>query len=128
MKRPKLTNKGTGAGFGPAYDFMRFTGACCNWQFYRQVGVTGGEDIPKEGPVILVSTHFATLMDTSLLSEHMPHRRKLHYWAKRECARSMEFRGHGCSLCRRFASHRRPIQAPGGLLHFERLGQHRRRP
>ena len=84
MKRPRLTDKGTGAGFGPSYSFMRFTGKCCNWFFFRKVEVVGGQDIPKEGPVILVATHFATLMDTSILSEHMPHERKLHYWAKRE--------------------------------------------
>lgn len=41
------------------YAVMRFVGERCASHFFSRVVVKGGEDVPKEGPIIVVCTHFS---------------------------------------------------------------------
>lgn len=48
---------------GHRYRFVRFHGDLCTWLSYRKFQVTGLENIPKDGSVILVPNHSNALMD-----------------------------------------------------------------
>ncbi|KIJ49336.1 hypothetical protein M422DRAFT_224945 [Sphaerobolus stellatus SS14] len=52
------------------------------WSFYRDIHVVGEENIPRDGPVIVVCTHHNMLIDPAVLSATFPHKRPLHYWSK----------------------------------------------
>jgi 1-acyl-sn-glycerol-3-phosphate acyltransferase len=79
-----------GAGFGPAYTFMRFVGERSAAHFFRRVLVVGGERVPKKGTYILCCTHFSTLMDVAIISAELD--RPIHYWAKRGLYKRQPFR------------------------------------
>lgn len=81
-----------GAGFGILYPVMRFIGERCAAHFFRDVVVVGGDDVPKKGPIILCCTHFSTIMDVAIISGELPHRRPIHYWAKRGLYKRQPFR------------------------------------
>lgn len=81
-----------GAGFGPMYPVMRFIGERCAAHFFRDVAVVGGQDVPKEGPILVCCTHFSTIMDVAVISAKLPHRRPIHYWAKRGLYKRQPFR------------------------------------
>lgn len=81
-----------GAGFGPMYNVMRFIGERSAAHFFKRVEVIGGQDVPKEGPFILCCTHFSTIMDVAIISAELPHRRPIHYWAKRGLYKRQPFR------------------------------------
>lgn len=74
------------------YSFMRFVGERSAAHFFRRVLVVGGDDVPRKGPFILCCTHFSTLMDVALISAELPHRRPIHYWAKRGLYKRQPFR------------------------------------
>ncbi|KAE8223523.1 hypothetical protein CF319_g3457 [Tilletia indica] len=69
--------------FGYAFDFMRWVGTTSIERFFDRITVVGGEDVPAKGPLIIVATHPATIVDTMIITSNMPHRRKMHFWAKR---------------------------------------------
>ncbi|KZS98328.1 glycerol-3-phosphate-acyltransferase [Sistotremastrum niveocremeum HHB9708] len=50
--------------------------------FYSEIRVIGEENVPRDGPLIIVSTHHNMMIDPSVLSSTFPHKRPLHYWAK----------------------------------------------
>jgi len=50
--------------------------------FYREIRVIGDENVPKEGPLIVCSTHCNMIVDPAVLASTFPHKRKLHFWAK----------------------------------------------
>lgn len=80
-----------GRGFGPWYRIMRWIGRRCSEHFFSEVQVIGGEDVPENGPFILVCTHFSTIMDVAIISAHLPHNRPIHYWAKKGLYRGKLF-------------------------------------
>ncbi|CAD6890653.1 unnamed protein product [Tilletia controversa] len=69
--------------FGYAFDFMRWVGTTSIHRFFDRIQVVGGEDVPAKGPLIIVASHPATIVDTMIITTYMPHRRKMHFWAKR---------------------------------------------
>ncbi|EJD41912.1 acyltransferase [Auricularia subglabra TFB-10046 SS5] len=52
------------------------------WSFFADVYVVGEENVPQDGPVIIVSTHHNMLIDPAVLSCTVPYKRVIHYWAK----------------------------------------------
>ncbi|PWN40212.1 hypothetical protein IE81DRAFT_349442 [Ceraceosorus guamensis] len=92
QRRRRLHGPPPGAGFGPMYSVMRFIGERCAAHFFKRVEIIGGEDIPKDGPIIVCATHFSTIMDVALISAYLPHRRPIHYWAKRGLYKRQPFR------------------------------------
>ncbi|KAH7888964.1 hypothetical protein F5I97DRAFT_1803842 [Phlebopus sp. FC_14] len=52
------------------------------WSFFTEVRVVGGENVPKDGPIIVTATHHNMMLDPSILSSSFPHRRILNYWSK----------------------------------------------
>ncbi|KAK0537280.1 hypothetical protein OC834_000852 [Tilletia horrida] len=68
--------------FGYAFNFMRWVGTTSIARFFDRIAVVGGEDVPAKGPLIIVATHPATIVDTMVITTHMPHGRKMHFWAK----------------------------------------------
>ncbi|KAG1726619.1 uncharacterized protein EDB91DRAFT_57778 [Suillus paluster] len=50
--------------------------------FYSEVCVTGGENMPRDGPVIIAATHHNEIIDIAALSATIPYRRRVCYWAK----------------------------------------------
>ena len=52
---------------GRRYRLVRFHGDLCTWLSYRKVQVTGLENIPKDGSVILVPNHSNALMDAMVV-------------------------------------------------------------
>ncbi|OAX39732.1 hypothetical protein K503DRAFT_738887 [Rhizopogon vinicolor AM-OR11-026] len=52
------------------------------WSFFTEVRVIGGEDVPRDGPLIVTATHHNMMIDPAILSSSFPHRRVLHYWSK----------------------------------------------
>ncbi|UZJ54094.1 hypothetical protein CBS101457_003414 [Exobasidium rhododendri] len=92
MPSAKLKDETKGAGFGIAYKIMRLVGERCAAHFFRDVLVMGGQDVPKTGPIIVCCTHFSTIMDVAIISAKLPHRRPIHYWAKRGLYKRQPFR------------------------------------
>ncbi|KZW01901.1 acyltransferase [Exidia glandulosa HHB12029] len=52
------------------------------WSFFADMYVVGQENVPVDGPVIIVSTHHNMMIDPAVLSCTIPHKRVIHYWAK----------------------------------------------
>ncbi|EMD33764.1 hypothetical protein CERSUDRAFT_87104 [Gelatoporia subvermispora B] len=50
--------------------------------FFTEIHVVGGENVPKDGPIIVTATHHNMMLDPAILSSAFPHARILHYWAK----------------------------------------------
>ncbi|KAI0916264.1 hypothetical protein AcV5_003250 [Taiwanofungus camphoratus] len=50
--------------------------------FYSEIQVDGVENVPKYGPVIVVSSHHNEILDIATLAVTIPHRRTLCFWAK----------------------------------------------
>ncbi|KAK7049857.1 hypothetical protein VNI00_005287 [Paramarasmius palmivorus] len=50
--------------------------------YYDDVNVQGYENVPKDGPVIIVSTHHNEIIDIATLAATIPHRRHVSFWAK----------------------------------------------
>ncbi|KAJ8072586.1 hypothetical protein PM082_016145 [Marasmius tenuissimus] len=50
--------------------------------YYDEVEVQGYESVPKDGPIILVSTHHNEIIDIATLAATIPHRRHISFWAK----------------------------------------------
>ncbi|KIK98623.1 hypothetical protein PAXRUDRAFT_133855 [Paxillus rubicundulus Ve08.2h10] len=50
--------------------------------FYSEVYVSGKENIPQDGPIIIAATHHNEIIDIAALSVTIPYRRRICYWAK----------------------------------------------
>ncbi|KAI0794988.1 hypothetical protein C8Q75DRAFT_803827 [Abortiporus biennis] len=50
--------------------------------FYSNVYIEGEENVPKEGPLIIASSHHNEIIDIATLSITIPHRRPVCFWAK----------------------------------------------
>ncbi|CAJ0840054.1 12097_t:CDS:10 [Entrophospora sp. SA101] len=68
--------------FGLYYDVVVTLARWSIYGFYREIRVIGEENVPKEGPLIVCSTHCNMIVDPAVLASTFPHKRKLHFWAK----------------------------------------------
>ncbi|RDB16781.1 Glycerol-3-phosphate O-acyltransferase 2 [Hypsizygus marmoreus] len=50
--------------------------------FFTEIRVIGGENVPKDGPIIVTATHHNMMLDPAILSVTFPHGRMLNYWSK----------------------------------------------
>ncbi|VDB99602.1 unnamed protein product [Peniophora sp. CBMAI 1063] len=50
--------------------------------FFADVLIIGGDNVPREGPLIATATHHNMMLDPAVLSSTFPHQRILHYWSK----------------------------------------------
>jgi glycerol-3-phosphate O-acyltransferase/dihydroxyacetone phosphate acyltransferase len=50
--------------------------------FFTDVHIVGGENVPKDGPIIVVATHHNMMLDPAVLSSSFPYQRIMHYWSK----------------------------------------------
>ncbi|KAJ7933930.1 hypothetical protein B0H13DRAFT_1952564 [Mycena leptocephala] len=50
--------------------------------FFTEVRVIGGDNVPKDGPIIVTATHHNMMLDPVILSYSFPYQRILHYWSK----------------------------------------------
>ncbi|KAH7915532.1 hypothetical protein BJ138DRAFT_1054610 [Hygrophoropsis aurantiaca] len=64
------------------YRFLRKVSDWTMSGFYSEVLVTGQENVPSDGPLIIAATHHNEIIDIAALSVTIPHRRRLCYWAK----------------------------------------------
>ncbi|KAG2125658.1 hypothetical protein DEU56DRAFT_824288 [Suillus clintonianus] len=64
------------------YRFLRKVSDWTMSGFYSEVCITGGENVPRDGPVIIAATHHNEIIDIAALSATMPYRRRVCYWAK----------------------------------------------
>ncbi|KAH7926579.1 hypothetical protein BV22DRAFT_1032714 [Leucogyrophana mollusca] len=65
-----------------AYRFLRKISDWTIDGFYSEVLVTGGENVPPDGPLIIAATHHNEIIDIAALSVTIPYRRRVCYWAK----------------------------------------------
>ncbi|KAI0313937.1 glycerol-3-phosphate-acyltransferase [Amylostereum chailletii] len=52
------------------------------YAFFTEVRVIGGENVPRNGPLITTATHHNMMLDPAVLSSSFPYARILHYWSK----------------------------------------------
>ncbi|KAI5117860.1 hypothetical protein M0805_007703 [Coniferiporia weirii] len=52
------------------------------WSFFSEVHIIGAENVPEDGPMIVVATHHNMMLDPAILSSYFPHGRILNYWTK----------------------------------------------
>ncbi|KAF5385969.1 hypothetical protein D9615_002530 [Tricholomella constricta] len=50
--------------------------------FFTEIRVIGGDNVPKDGPIIVTATHHNMMLDPAVLSVTFPHHRILNYWSK----------------------------------------------
>ncbi|KAI0708950.1 glycerol-3-phosphate-acyltransferase [Cerioporus squamosus] len=68
-----------------AYLLHKFLRGIAGWavvSFFTEIHVIGGENVPKQGPIIVTATHHNMMLDPAVLSCAFPYKRVLHYWAK----------------------------------------------
>ncbi|KAI0764978.1 glycerol-3-phosphate-1-acyltransferase [Fomes fomentarius] len=51
-------------------------------RYYSEIYVDGQENVPRDGPLIIVSCHHNEILDIATLSITIPHRRPVCFWAK----------------------------------------------
>ncbi|KAF5360274.1 hypothetical protein D9758_009131 [Tetrapyrgos nigripes] len=64
------------------YRFLRRVSDWTTDGYYADVQVIGSENIPKDHPIIIASTHHNEMIDIATLAATIPHRRYLSFWAK----------------------------------------------
>ncbi|THU82281.1 hypothetical protein K435DRAFT_972013 [Dendrothele bispora CBS 962.96] len=64
------------------YRFLRKVSDWTIAGYYADVLVVGSENIPKDCPVVIASTHHNEMIDIATLAATIPHRRYLSFWAK----------------------------------------------
>ncbi|KAG1724488.1 acyltransferase [Suillus lakei] len=64
------------------YRFLRKISDWTMSGFYSEVCITGGENVPRDGPVIIAATHHNEIVDIAALSATISYRRRVCYWAK----------------------------------------------
>ncbi|KAI0369703.1 glycerol-3-phosphate-acyltransferase [Pilatotrama ljubarskyi] len=68
-----------------AYVLHRVLRRIASWavvSFFTEIHVIGGENVPRDGPIIVTATHHNMMLDPAVLSCAFPYKRVLHYWAK----------------------------------------------
>ncbi|KAI0355696.1 glycerol-3-phosphate-acyltransferase [Trametes cingulata] len=68
-----------------AYVVHRVIRRIASWavvSFFTEIHVIGGENVPRDGPIIVTATHHNMMLDPAVLSCAFPYKRVLHYWAK----------------------------------------------
>ncbi|KAI8970577.1 glycerol-3-phosphate-1-acyltransferase [Trametes punicea] len=50
--------------------------------FYSEIYVDGGENVPRDGPLIITSSHHNEILDIATLAVTIPHGRRVCFWAK----------------------------------------------
>ncbi|KAF9223122.1 hypothetical protein BS17DRAFT_802635 [Gyrodon lividus] len=65
-----------------AYRFLRKISDWLISGFYSEVYVSGKENVPQDGPIIIAATHHNEIIDIAALSVTIPYRRRICYWAK----------------------------------------------
>ncbi|KAH9859064.1 glycerol-3-phosphate-acyltransferase [Lenzites betulinus] len=68
-----------------AYIVHRVIRRIASWAvvaFFTEIHVIGGENVPRDGPIIATSTHHNMMLDPAILSCAFPYKRVLHYWSK----------------------------------------------
>ncbi|CAG8518482.1 5396_t:CDS:10 [Ambispora gerdemannii] len=68
--------------FGISHDIILTLARWSLHGFFRDIKLVGQENVPKEGPLIVCSTHSNMIVDAAVLAVTFPHKRKLHFWAK----------------------------------------------
>ncbi|KAJ7282606.1 hypothetical protein C8J57DRAFT_1295819 [Mycena rebaudengoi] len=66
----------------PLHRLIRFLSGLGAASFFTEVRVIGGENVPKEGPIIVTATHHNMMLDPVILSYAFPYARILNYWSK----------------------------------------------
>nr|GAT57513.1 predicted protein [Mycena chlorophos] len=61
---------------------IRTTTGIAAKSFFTSIHTIGGEDCPKDIPIIVTATHHNMMLDPVILSHTFPHRRILNYWSK----------------------------------------------
>ncbi|CAA7263179.1 unnamed protein product [Cyclocybe aegerita] len=61
---------------------IRFIARLAVNSFFTEVRVIGGENVPKDGPIIVTATHHNMMLDPVVLSVGFPYQRMLNYWSK----------------------------------------------
>ncbi|KAJ6625367.1 glycerol-3-phosphate-acyltransferase [Mycena sp. CBHHK59/15] len=61
---------------------IRYTSGLAAASFFTEVRVIGGENVPKDGPIIVTATHHNMMLDPVILSYAFPYGRILNYWSK----------------------------------------------
>ncbi|KAF9452363.1 glycerol-3-phosphate-acyltransferase [Macrolepiota fuliginosa MF-IS2] len=61
---------------------IRGTARLAVGSFFTELRVIGGENVPKEGPIIVCATHHNMMLDPVILSVGFPYQRILNYWSK----------------------------------------------
>ncbi|KAF8161060.1 hypothetical protein B0H34DRAFT_699266 [Crassisporium funariophilum] len=66
----------------PLHRLIRFISGLAVDSFFTEVRVIGGENVPRDGPIIVTATHHNMMLDPVILSVGFPYRRMLNYWSK----------------------------------------------
>ncbi|KAJ7467072.1 hypothetical protein FB451DRAFT_1560983 [Mycena latifolia] len=61
---------------------LRYMSGLAAASFFTEVRVIGGENVPKDGPIIVTATHHNMMLDPVILSYTFPYGRILNYWSK----------------------------------------------
>ncbi|KAJ7141153.1 glycerol-3-phosphate-acyltransferase [Mycena epipterygia] len=61
---------------------LRYMSSQAAASFFTEVRVIGGENVPKDGPIIVTATHHNMMLDPVILSYAFPYGRILNYWSK----------------------------------------------
>ncbi|KAJ7782487.1 hypothetical protein DFH07DRAFT_935585 [Mycena maculata] len=59
--------------------YMSSAGAA---SFFTEIRVIGGDNVPRDGPIIVTATHHNMMLDPAILSYTFPYGRILNYWSK----------------------------------------------
>ncbi|KAK4053595.1 hypothetical protein OIO90_003834 [Microbotryomycetes sp. JL221] len=69
--------------FGYTHTTLRALAKGATQSFFARIHVEFDQDnVPRDGPVIVVANHHNSAVDPAMLSCFFPYGRKLHYWAK----------------------------------------------
>ncbi|KAF8993678.1 glycerol-3-phosphate-acyltransferase [Cyathus striatus] len=68
--------------FKAVHRLIRLTASLAVSSFFTEVRVIGGENVPKDGPIIVTATHHNMMLDPVVLSVAFPYQRILNYWSK----------------------------------------------
>ncbi|KAM6502302.1 glycerol-3-phosphate-acyltransferase [Amanita muscaria] len=61
---------------------IRYVSGIVAASFFTEIRVIGGENVPKDGPIIVTATHHNMIIDPVILSVAFPYKRILNYWSK----------------------------------------------
>ncbi|KAJ7090944.1 hypothetical protein B0H15DRAFT_930373 [Mycena belliarum] len=61
---------------------LRYMSGVAAASFFTEVRVIGGENVPRDGPIIVTATHHNMMLDPVILSYVFPYGRILNYWSK----------------------------------------------